>query len=273
MAEVWPMPSNHLLMNTGDEWLLQLLVTIPDEQRAPVLMTIWRIWHAHNEMTHNKPCPTIEGSRRFLVSYMNSLLMIKQYPNADVAKGKMVIDSTKGFKRMKETANMQGSKPTWLPPKPGEAKLNVDGAFTQDGAGTGMVLRDHQGHVIFAACRSITYCRDATEAELTAIEEGLRLALHWTSLNFTIETDCADAAELIKGSSPNMSVYAFKISVIHELLQERDVSIAKISRGINVVSHELAKLSRVSARTEFWLRDFPQKVAAAVAVDCNLAQS
>jgi hypothetical protein len=40
--------------------------------------------------------------------------------------------------------NMQGSKPTWLPPKPGEAKLNVDGAFTQDGAGTGMVLRDHQ---------------------------------------------------------------------------------------------------------------------------------
>ncbi|KAK1678993.1 hypothetical protein QYE76_039841 [Lolium multiflorum] len=197
-----------------------------------------------------------------------------QYPNTDVAKGKMVIDSTKGFKRMKEPANnMQGSKPAWLPPKPGEAKLNVDGAFTQDGAGIGMVLRDHQGHVIFTACRSITYCRDATEAELTAIEEGLRLALLWTSLNFTIETDCAEAAELIKGSSPNMSVYAFKISVIRELLQERDVSIAKISRGINAVSHELAKLSRVSARTEFWLRDIPQEVATAVAVDCNLAQS
>jgi Trp operon repressor len=64
-----------------------------------------------------------------------------------------------------------------------------------------------------------------------------------------------------------------KSSVIRELLQERDVSIAKISRGINVVSHELAKLSRVNARTEFWMRDFPQEVAAAVVVDCNLAQS
>jgi hypothetical protein len=74
--------------------------------------------------------------------------------------------------------------------------------------------------LFFAACRSITYCRDATEAELTAIEEGLRLALHWTSLNFTIETDCADAAELIKGSSPNMSVHAFKISVIRELFRK-----------------------------------------------------
>jgi hypothetical protein len=68
-----------------------------------------------------------------------------------------------------------------------------------------------------------------------------------------------------------MSVYAFKISVICELLQERDVSIAKISGGINVVSHELSKLSRLSARTEFWLRDFPHEVSAAVAVG-NLAQ-
>jgi hypothetical protein len=34
-----------------------------------------------------KPCPSIEGSRRFLRSYLNSLLMIKQCPEMDVAKG------------------------------------------------------------------------------------------------------------------------------------------------------------------------------------------
>jgi hypothetical protein len=76
MAEVWPLPQDKLLINIGTKWLLHMLVSIADEQRAPMLMTLWRIWHTHNEMTHDKPCPSIEGSRRFLVSYMNSLLMI-----------------------------------------------------------------------------------------------------------------------------------------------------------------------------------------------------
>jgi hypothetical protein len=43
MAEVWPLPQDKLLINTGTEWLLHLLVSIADEQRAPVLMTLWRM--------------------------------------------------------------------------------------------------------------------------------------------------------------------------------------------------------------------------------------
>jgi hypothetical protein len=66
MAEDWPLPGDDLLKNTGHEWLLHLLATISEEMRAPMLMTFWRIWHAHNEMTHDKPCPSIERSRRFL---------------------------------------------------------------------------------------------------------------------------------------------------------------------------------------------------------------
>jgi hypothetical protein len=62
-------------------------------------MILWRIWHAHNEMTHNKHCPSIEGSRRFLVSYVNSLHLIKQFPEADIIKGKMVVDELQGFRR------------------------------------------------------------------------------------------------------------------------------------------------------------------------------
>jgi hypothetical protein len=43
MAEVWPLLLDNLLINTGTEWLLHLLVSIADEQRAPVLMTLWRM--------------------------------------------------------------------------------------------------------------------------------------------------------------------------------------------------------------------------------------
>jgi hypothetical protein len=129
MAEIWPLPRDELLVHTGKEWLLHLLLSIPEEQRAPTLMTIWRIWHAHNEVTHDKPCPPIEGSRRFLVSYLNSLMMIKQFPDADITKGKMVVDTSQGFKRVPTDADgRQKERKRWLPPDQGAAKLNVDGA-------------------------------------------------------------------------------------------------------------------------------------------------
>jgi hypothetical protein len=62
-------------------------------------MTIWRVWDQLNELTHDKPCPPVEGSRRFLVSYLNSGLMIKQRPNLDVVKEKMVVSVNEGFSR------------------------------------------------------------------------------------------------------------------------------------------------------------------------------
>jgi ribonuclease HI len=128
----------------------------------------------------------------------------------------------------------------------------VDGAFAGDGAGAGMVLCDHQGQVIFTTCGALP-----TEAELWAIKEGLRLALHWTNLNSALETDCAEAAKLIKESTRNKSAYGFKVNEIGELIWERQVNIAKISPQVNGVSHELAKLDWVYGRTEFWLPDFP----------------
>ncbi|KAK1616443.1 hypothetical protein QYE76_021960 [Lolium multiflorum] len=202
MDEVWDLPAGDLLRPTGPEWLLHLLVSIPACQRAPTLMTFWRIWHAHNEMTHDKPCPPIESSRRFLVRYLNSLMLIKQFPSADIIKGKMVVNPEQGFQKTEaQTDGRQKVRKKWVAPPLGEAKLNTDGAYSSQAAGTGMALRDHRGEIIYAACRSIPHCGDATEAEIMAIEEGLQLALHWTALKFTVESDCAEAVDMINGST------------------------------------------------------------------------
>jgi hypothetical protein len=78
-----------------------------------------------------------------------------------------------------------------MPPDTGTMKLNVDGVFGQDDAvGAGMVLLDHTGQVIFAGCHQLRNCRDATEAELEAMEEGLKLAMHWTPGAIVMESDC-----------------------------------------------------------------------------------
>jgi hypothetical protein len=103
-----------------------------------------------------------------------------------------------------------------------------------------MLLRNDQGEVIFAACHHLPQCQDATEAELTAIEEGLKLTLQWSLLHFDVEADCAEALYLISDKGPNISAYAFQITAIRELLRERESRITKISREANVPCHELA---------------------------------
>ena len=42
MGEVWIVLAKETIRNTGDEWLFDLLVTIREEERAKVLMIVWR---------------------------------------------------------------------------------------------------------------------------------------------------------------------------------------------------------------------------------------
>jgi ribonuclease HI len=244
MMEVWELPSRDKVQNTGNEWLLHLLNEIPEHQRANMLMLFWRIWHA----------PPIESSRRFLVSYLNSLLLIKQFPDADITKGKMVLEQASGFKKKQQVdVADQRKKPRWIAPAHGEAKLNTDGAYTQTQVGIGMILRDEHGDIIVVACRKLNHRLEATEAEMMAIEEGLQVAMQWFPGKISMETDCAEAVDLIKDTTPNTLAYAFRINVIRELLRKRGCKLNRISREANSASHELARLGRVQGRTKMWL--------------------
>jgi ribonuclease HI len=86
----------------------------------------------------------------------------------------------------------QVNKPWCLPPH-GWVKLTVDGSYKkEDGtAGSGMVLRDDMGRVIFSSCRSLVLCGDSLEAEVCACLEGIKLALQYCQLPMGIDTDGA----------------------------------------------------------------------------------
>jgi hypothetical protein len=200
---------------------------------------------------------------------MNSLMLIKQFPSADIAKGKMVLDPKQGFCMAKGGKEEKHDTCRWTRPPPGMVKLNVDGSFTQNGVGIGMILRDHNGETVFTACRPLDQCVGALQAELLAIEEGVKLAMTLSNLNIVVETDCADAVGLITGKQPNISAYAFVVTAINRLFREKEVSLVKIHRGCNSISHDLAKLGRTKRRTGFWLRDSPQEVSIAITNDCN----
>ncbi|KAK1682165.1 hypothetical protein QYE76_043013 [Lolium multiflorum] len=76
----------------GSEWVLHLLHGKTELERLRIMMLLWRIWHVRNEVVHHKPPPPAEASRRFLCSYVDSLLTIKYYPHDDGVKGKAPAD-------------------------------------------------------------------------------------------------------------------------------------------------------------------------------------
>lgn len=92
---------------------------------------------------------------------------------------------------------------------PLRVKLNTHASVLEDEVGTGMVLRDYDGSVIFSSCRCITSCDDVLEAELLALKEEISLALQWSSLPIDVETDCMEAVRMIKEGHRNKSKYAF----------------------------------------------------------------
>jgi hypothetical protein len=130
------------------------------------LLLTWRVWHARNEATHDKPLPTVEGSASFLCGYLKLLQNIKTTPTDQILHGKQpMIDASDV--RAASQAKLPPDK-SWRRPPAGWVTLTIDGSFKEvDGnGGSGMVLRDEVGHIIFSACHFLPSCVEAMEAEL-----------------------------------------------------------------------------------------------------------
>jgi hypothetical protein len=101
-----------------------------EQEKLMMLMTFWCIWHVRNEVVHDKKAPPIEASRRFLCSYVDYLLAIKQNPLADPAKGKVVVTyetmcPCERRRRMMGKTD-QGEPAQWSKPPQGWTRLNVN---------------------------------------------------------------------------------------------------------------------------------------------------
>jgi hypothetical protein len=93
-------------------------------------------------VTHAKPLPIVEGSKRFLSVYVNMINGLKFMTTDQLLKGKNTL--------LVGEPNVVLDKPKappdkfWKKPSQGWLKLNIDGSYQSENgvAGTGMVLRD-----------------------------------------------------------------------------------------------------------------------------------
>uniref|UniRef100_A0A8R7VCU9 RNase H type-1 domain-containing protein n=1 Tax=Triticum urartu TaxID=4572 RepID=A0A8R7VCU9_TRIUA len=242
MAKEWTLPYRLSIIHVGRDWFLHLLSKLHEEERARIMMLFWRISYVRNEIVHAKQPPPVDVFVRFLSSYLSSLNSIHICSSDALVKGKMSAACLhipdQDIYRVDEVGG------SWSAPAVGRVKLNTDASVLGFTAGAGMILRDHEGEIVFSACRLLYACDDVLEAELLAIREEISLALQWSILPIDVESDCLEAVNMIKTGNSNKSKYAFIIREIISSLGERNSYITHIRRSYNRVSHALANFGR-----------------------------
>ena len=268
MREVWDIPKV-IEPCTGTDWLESWLLLMSPGMCSRAVMIAWRIWHARNEVTHDKPLPGVEGFRRFICSYIQSLDNIRQAPTEELIKGKQVVG-----KQYIHEQNIQSTQPPvrWSRPPNGVLKLNVDGAYVaQTGAaGAGMILRRSDGSIVFSACRALQFCASALDAELQACLEGTRFALDMCQGNFLVETDSVELLNMAISVERDRSSLGHLVEDLRILLSsDRILSVSKIPRLCNIASHDLARHGIVDQRTQIWFGSAPDILRDRIVRDCN----
>ncbi|KAL3620460.1 hypothetical protein CASFOL_035372 [Castilleja foliolosa] len=89
---------------------------------------------------------------------------------------------------------------SWKPPQSGWIKVNTDASFNDGNAVAGIVLKNHNGSILFAAAYKHR-CQDAITAETLAILDACLLLESLNLKKAIIESDCLNAISWINGSS------------------------------------------------------------------------
>ena len=177
----------------------------------------------------------------FLDSYYKSIKLAGRYSTDEIMKGKMIIQEA--------PPNVRDVRPItapWPAPAAGRVALSMDGSFQEeDGtAAAGMVLRNPDGTIIFAAYRFIFHCNDLLEAELHAMMQGMALAIEHSEAPVILQSDSSEALSCLATDALQRSAYGQLVREIKHLSGIREFVPQKLSRVQNRVVDRLANYSR-----------------------------
>jgi hypothetical protein len=229
MREVWPLPPEDRLCNTGLEWLIAVLESVTESKAANLAMILWRSWTVRNKVTRAGEALSIVSS----VEYLMNLDKCLKEPGGDEYTPRVVCqDQVKSEPRRPE-----GTDSSWRPPDPGNMKVNTDAAFNQatGAAAIGIIARHHEGQPQFMAWRVIGQCRDAKEAEAMALLEGVRMVDCWPdNIHVDFETDCADLVRKVVGRGRDCSMISAPVGDIQEIMAKRALCKVRRSGGSKI---------------------------------------
>jgi hypothetical protein len=87
MRECWLLPHEATLQVSSSSWFRIVLLSVPVQMVDHLILVAWRTWYERNEVTHDKPLPSTESSKKFLCNYERILGSIKHTPVDHILKG------------------------------------------------------------------------------------------------------------------------------------------------------------------------------------------
>uniref|UniRef100_A0A803P6S3 RNase H type-1 domain-containing protein n=1 Tax=Cannabis sativa TaxID=3483 RepID=A0A803P6S3_CANSA len=158
----------------------------------------------------------------------------------------------------------------WTPPGANQVKINVDAGVKQGGhcSGLGCVARDRAGVVRYAAATVVQQALPPLQLELMAICRGLQLGIQQRYEQFSIESDCLQAVNLIQKKEDGCRDIDGLLHQIRSLMCHVNfVGISFVFREANRVAHELANYALVHKASAIWIGVIPPCAHQAVLID------
>ncbi|KAJ4722049.1 Ribonuclease H-like domain containing protein [Melia azedarach] len=167
-----------------------------------LIMISWSIWHSRNSFIYGGDCTE---PRRICTK---AEAMLEEFQSACLV-------------------TPQAQKPciaprptTWVPPRSGWFKLNVDAAIKVAAgcAGLGAIVRNEEGKVLVAAVYRRIFFGDVEYAEVEVILNGLKLAMEAGLTPLIVESDCLNVVNLILKHIITRGEIEFILSYIRSLV-------------------------------------------------------
>ncbi|XP_019168367.1 PREDICTED: uncharacterized protein LOC109164066 [Ipomoea nil] len=137
---------------------------------SQLALIFWTIWQARNDVVCNSMTPSVSKSQH-LMSQLRDAWRV-------------------AYSQSRSTLDKPRIREQWTPPPAGSLKCNVDTAIFEDGAGFGLVVRDHVGCFVATKKGQLDGERDPFVAEALAAKEALTWLKEQNLNNIIIESDC-----------------------------------------------------------------------------------
>ncbi|KAM6591439.1 hypothetical protein CsatA_014044 [Cannabis sativa] len=212
------------------DWFSQMILQHSTMAQEELLMVIWAIWHARNELVWREK--SLSAAEVILLARV----VLNQWRNAQQRRmGSLFVPSGSNI-----------DLEHWVKPVMGKIKVNVDGAiFANDRKfGAAGVARDHDGRFIEAFTVLLEGCVDPVIAEVVGVKEALSWIKRHQWGRVDVETDSLVVVQAVRGSVFIPSPFGQHVSACRTLLASLPlVTINFVKRSVNKAAHCLARSS------------------------------
>jgi ribonuclease HI len=162
-------------------WAMDMIdnSTIREGDSSMIMCGCWAIWKERNARKHGESRRSVTESVRWVLE-----------TTIDLART--------GKEKAKKSPK---TKARWLPPAAGFLKINTDASFMDDtlSGSTGLVIRNHQGNLVYAQAIWYEHAASARSVEALAIRDAIRLATDRSYNQIIVESDSTEAVNMCAG--------------------------------------------------------------------------